>query len=128
MLNKEPVLKIMPMPSDTNPSNHIFGGWIMSQIDIAGAVATRGISDGRVVTIAVDNMVLKKPIFVGDLVSFYADVVEIGNTSIKVEVKVIAERYPKYKQKEVIKEEVATAVIVYVNVDENGQKVKINKN
>lgn len=128
MLNKEPRLKIMPMPNDTNPSNHIFGGWIMSQIDIAGAVATRGISDGRVVTVAVDNMVLKKPVFVGDLVSFYADVIEVGNTSIKVSVKVIAERYPKYQQKEVVKEEVAAATIIYVNVDENGQKVQINKN
>lgn len=121
---KEAKLTIIPMPKDTNSAGNVFGGWIMSQIDLAGAVAAREICNNRVVTIAVDQMVFKKPVFVGDVVSFYATVVNVGRTSVKVDVNVVANRLVK-GVKETI--EVTHATLTYVNVDENGNKKEISK-
>ncbi|MBZ7986438.1 acyl-CoA thioesterase [Campylobacter sp. Cr9] len=123
---KEATLRLVAMPQDTNPAGNIFGGWIMSQIDLAGAVAAKELANGRVVTIAVEQMTFKKPVFVGDIVSFHAKVIKVGNTSIQVQVEVIAERCsPKLYG---VCVPVTSAVLTYVNVDENGEKIKIDEN
>ena len=92
--DREPVLRVIPMPSDANFAGDIFGGWIMSQVDIAGSVAAIRRARGRVATVAVNSFVFRKPVFVGDLVSFYAQVVRVGRSSITVDVEVFAHRAP----------------------------------
>ena len=92
--DREPVLRVVPMPSDANFAGDIFGGWIMSQVDIAGSVAAIRRARGRVATVAVNSFVFRKPVFVGDLVSFYAQVVRVGRSSITVDVEVFAHRAP----------------------------------
>ncbi len=87
-----PTLRVMPMPADANVHGDVFGGWIMSQVDIAGAIPAARRANGRVATIAVNSFLFKQPVFVGDLLSFYAEVVKLGNTSITVSVEVYAER------------------------------------
>ena len=89
---KMPQLRVMPMPADANVHGDVFGGWIMAQVDIAGSLPAVRRANGRVATIAVNSFVFKHPVFVGDLLSFYADVVKVGNTSITVYVEVYAER------------------------------------
>ncbi len=107
------VLRMMPMPADANIHGDVFGGWIMSHVDIAGAVPAARRAGGRVATIAVTSFVFKHPVFVGDLVSFYADIVKTGTTSITVEVEVYAER--NRLQREIVK--VTEAMLVYVATD-----------
>ena len=91
---KIPALRVMPMPADANQNGDIFGGWIMAQVDIAGGTAAGRIARGRVATVAVNSFLFSKPVFVGDLVSFYAEVVRVGRTSITVDVEVFAHRRP----------------------------------
>jgi acyl-CoA thioesterase YciA len=93
--NKEPVLRVVPMPHDTNQHGDIFGGWIMSQVDIAGGVIAARHARGRVATVAVNSFTFKQPVLVGDLVTFFAEVTRIGKTSITVDVEVFAQRNPK---------------------------------
>ncbi len=93
--DKEPVLRVVPMPHDTNQHGDIFGGWIMSQVDIAGGVVAARHARGRVATVAVNSFTFKQPVLVGDLVTFYAEIVRIGKTSITVDVEVFAQRNPK---------------------------------
>ena len=112
-VNRIAVLRMMPMPSDANIHGDVFGGWIMAHVDIAGAVPAARRANGRVATIAVTSFVFKHPVFVGDLVSFYAEVLRTGNTSITVEVEVYAER--NRLQREVVK--VTEATLVYVATD-----------
>lgn len=90
--SRMPTLRVMPMPADANVHGDVFGGWIMSQVDIAGAIPAASRANGRVATIAVNSFLFKQPVFVGDLLSFYAEVVRVGNTSITVSVEVYAER------------------------------------
>jgi len=90
----EPVLRVVPMPADANFAGDIFGGWIMSQVDIAGSIPAIRMAGGRVATVAVNSFVFKKPVFVGDLVSFYGKVVKVGRTSVTVDVEVFAQRRP----------------------------------
>ncbi len=85
-------VRVVPMPADTNGMGDIFGGWIMSQVDIAGGIAAARRAQGRVVTVAVNALEFKKPVFVGDVVSCYAEVTRVGRTSITVEIDVYAER------------------------------------
>lgn len=110
----KPVLRVMPMPADANIHGDVFGGWIMAQVDIAGAVPAARRANGRVATIAVTSFLFKQPVFVGDLLSFYARVVKTGNTSITVEVEVWAER--SRLEAEVVK--VTEATLVYVATDD----------
>ena len=119
----EPRIKILAMPKDTNPSGNIFGGWIMSQIDIAGALASRDANIDRVVTVAVNAMEFHEPIFVGDTVSYYAKIIKIGNSSIKTVVEVTAERNYEGTRRCV---HVTSAVVTYVAVDSEGKKQKID--
>ena len=89
---KEPTLRVVPMPADSNPSGDIFGGWVMSHVDIAGSIPAIRLAAGRVATVAVNSFVFRQPIMIGDLVSFYAEVVKVGRTSITVSVEVYAQR------------------------------------
>jgi acyl-CoA thioesterase YciA len=112
-----PVLRMMPMPADANIHGDVFGGWIMAHVDVAGAVPAARRAGGRVATVAVTSFLFKQPVFVGDLVSFYARIVKTGRTSVTVEVEVYAER--NRLQKEVVK--VTEAMLVYVATDEHRQ-------
>ena len=112
---KQPALRVMPMPADANQNGDIFGGWIMAQVDIAGSIPAMRLAKGRVATVAVNSFVFKQPVFVGDLVSFYAEVVRVGRTSITVNVEVYAQHKPE--REEVVK--VTEATLTYVAVDEN---------
>ncbi|TFH09112.1 MAG: acyl-CoA thioesterase [Nitrosomonadales bacterium] len=113
----DPTLRIVPMPTDTNHAGDVFGGWIMSQVDIAGSILAIRRACGRVATVAVNNFVFKQPVFVGDLVSFYAEIVKVGRTSITVDVSVYAQRGPREGGKEICIK-VTEAVLTYVAVDE----------
>jgi acyl-CoA thioesterase YciA len=114
---KQPALRVMPMPADANQNGDIFGGWIMSQVDIAGGTVAGKLARGRVATVAVKEFLFKQPVQIGDLVSFYVDLVRIGNTSITVKVEVFAERRPS--NPEVVK--VTEAVLTYVAIDGGGR-------
>ena len=113
---KMPVLRVMPMPRDLNPAGDVFGGWIMSQVDIAGAVPARQRARGRVATIAVNSFLFKQPVSVGDIVSFYAEILRVGKSSITVDVEVFAERMSLQGQH--IK--VTEATLTYVAIDDHG--------
>ena len=113
----ELVLRVMPLPADVNGNGDIFGGWLMAQMDLAGAVLPSRIARGRIATVAVNQFIFKQPVSVGDLVSFYARVERIGRTSITVHVEVHAERNPANLQ--VVK--VTEANLTYVAIDHNGR-------
>ena len=109
------------MPADTNASGDIFGGWLMSQVDLAGSVIARRRTRGRTVTVAVDAFQFKNPVFVGDLISCYAMVTRVGNTSITIHVTAFAERHGE--SQECI--QVTEADLTYVAVDEKRRPRKI---
>lgn len=90
----QPTLRVVAMPSDLNFAGDVFGGWIMGQVDVAGSIPALHRAKGRVVTVAVNSFVFKEPILMGDIVSFYAEIVKVGNTSITVSVDVYAQRDP----------------------------------
>ena len=110
-----PTLRVMPMPSDANIHGDVFGGWIMAQVDIAGALPAVRRANGRVGTVAVNSFVFKQPVFVGDLLSFYAKIVKTGRTSITVNVEVYAER--NRLQADTVK--VTEATLTYVATGED---------
>jgi acyl-CoA thioesterase YciA len=112
---REPTIRVAAMPSDANFTGDIFGGWLMGQVDIAGSIPEVHRSKGRVATVAVNSFTFKQPLFVGDIVSFYASIVRVGNTSITVDVEVYAQRNPAAV--ECVK--VTEATLTYVAVDEN---------
>jgi len=113
---KMPVIRVPARPADQNPGGSIFGGWIMSYVDIAGSIPALSRVKGPVVTRAVDSFEFKKPVFVGDLISCYADIISEGKTSIKVKVEVFAERMSKG---EISCVKVTEATLTYVAIGEN---------
>ncbi|MGQ0599555.1 acyl-CoA thioesterase [Aquabacterium sp.] len=113
----ELVMRVMPMPKDANGNGDIFGGWIMSQVDLAACVLPARVSRGRVTTVAVNEFVFRNAVSVGDLLSFYARVEKIGNTSITVHVEVWAERRPA----DPILVKVTEAHVTYVAIDRDGK-------
>jgi len=113
----------VPMPADANQNGDIFGGWIMSHVDIAGGTVASRVARGRVATVAVNAFVFKQPVQVGDVLSFYADVVKIGNTSIRINVGVYAERGRADTQ--VVK--VTEATLTFVAIDGEGRPRPIPK-
>ena len=121
--DKPPVLRVVPMPADVNPSGDIFGGWIMSHVDIAGGILAQVHSRGRVVTVAVNSFTFKNPVSVGDLVSFFAEIVRVGTTSITVNVEVYTQRNPE----EFLTLKVTEATLTYVAVDEKGRPRPVPK-
>ncbi len=118
MPGAEPVLRVMTMPSDVNPSGDIFGGWVMAQVDVAGAIPAMRLARGRIATVAVNSFLFKQPISVGDLVSFYAQIFRVGRTSITVDVQVYAERNPANP----IVVKVTEAQLTYVALNADGTK------
>jgi acyl-CoA thioesterase YciA len=115
--DRELVLRVMPMPADANANGDIFGGWIMAQVDLAGAVLPARIAKGRIATVAVNQFVFKQPVSIGDLLSFYARIERVGTTSITVHVEVFAERNPA--DLHVVK--VTEANLTYVAIDHEGK-------
>lgn len=107
-------IRVMATPADTNASGDIFGGWLMSQVDIAGSIVARRRAQGRTVTVAVDSFQFRKPVFVGDVVSCYASITRIGKTSLTIKVKAYAERQGKSHHTHFVTE----ADLTYVAVDE----------
>ena len=116
--DRQPVLRIVPMPADTNAHGTIFGGWVMAQVDIAGSIPAWERAQGPVVTVAVNSFIFKEPVFVGDIVSFYGKVQKVGRTSITVDVEVYAQR-GRTGTKETVK--VTEAQLTYVAVDAQRQ-------
>jgi acyl-CoA thioesterase YciA len=119
------ILRTVAMPADTNPNGDMFGGWIMSQMDIAGGILAKEYTGGRIVTVAVSSVVFISPIKVGDIVCCYGDILRTGTTSLTLSLQVWVTpilreseaRCPPYK--------VTSAEFTYVAIDQNGQKRKI---
>ena len=121
--DKELVLKVIPMPADCNANGDIFGGWVMAQVDLAGAVIPARYTQGRQATVAVNQFIFKQPVRVGDILSFFASLTRIGRTSVTVQVEVYAERFRS--QGTYIK--VTEASLTYVAIDDNGQPRELPK-
>jgi acyl-CoA thioesterase YciA len=113
---REPALRTFAMPADANPSGDIFGGWLMAQMDLAGAVAAVRRARGRVATVAVDAMQFHRPVLVGDLVSCYAEVVRVGRSSMTVKIETFVERRATHAV-----EKVTEATFTYVALDAAGR-------
>lgn len=122
-IDKELVLKVIPMPADCNANGDIFGGWVMAQVDLAGSVLPARHTQGRMATVAVNEFVFKQPVRVGDILSFFSEVVRVGRTSVTVAVEVYAERFTS--QGRYIK--VTEARLTYVAIDEQGLPREIVK-
>jgi acyl-CoA thioesterase YciA len=122
-IDKELVLKVIPMPADCNANGDIFGGWVMAQVDLAGSVIPARHTQGRMATVAVKEFIFKQPVRVGDILSFFSEVTHIGRTSITVKVKVFAERFRS--QGQYIK--VTEASVTYVAIDDMGKPRPIPK-
>lgn len=116
----QPVMRMVPMPADLNPAGDVFGGWVMSQVDVAGAIPARMKAKGRVATVAVNAFQFRQPIAMGDVVSIYADVVKAGRTSITVDVQVFATRMPHLEEPVTVK--VTEATLTYVALNPDGSK------
>ena len=115
--DQELVLKVIPMPTDCNANGDIFGGWVMAQVDLAGAVLPARLVRGRMATVAVNQFIFKQPVRVGDILSFFSKVTRVGRTSVTVTVEVFAERFRS--QGQYIK--VTQAELTYVAIDEQGR-------
>ena len=114
----QPALRVMPMPADVNQNGDVFGGWIMAQVDVAGAIPAMRRARGKVATVSVNSFLFKQPVSVGDVVSFFAEVVKTGRTSITVNVEVYAERNPTHP----VTVKVTEATLTYVAIDQQGNK------
>jgi acyl-CoA thioesterase YciA len=122
-IDKELVLKVIPMPGDCNANGDIFGGWVMAQVDLAGSVIPARHTQGRMATVAVNEFIFKQPVRVGDILSFFSEVTRIGRTSVTVKVEVFAERFRS--QGKYIK--VTEASVTYVAIDDQGRPREIAK-
>jgi acyl-CoA thioesterase YciA len=120
--DRQPAIRVVMMPRDTNPLGTIFGGVILSHIDVAAAIEAHRHCPGRVVTIAMDRVVFKRPVFVGDLVSFFTETRRVGTTSVRVKVLVWAQRFGSNQLSYVTE-----ALVTLVAVDDQGCKVAIAK-
>ena len=120
-VGKQPALRVVPMPADANQHGDIFGGWIMAQVDVAGGVVASRHARGRVATVAVNAFAFKQPVFIGDVLSFYSEIVRVGNTSITVNVEVYAQRNPS--DLETVKVTEATLTYVATGNDRKPRQV-----
>jgi acyl-CoA thioesterase YciA len=121
LADKQPSLRTIAMPADANPAGDIFGGWIMSQMDLAGAIHASYKVKGRLVTVAVESMNFHLPVFVGDQVSCYCDTSRIGNTSISIHI----ETWVRRRQSDIELLKVTEATFTYVSIDKNRKPVPI---
>ncbi len=119
---RNPVLRVVPRPADINMNGHIFGGWILSQMDIAAGIAAGVRAKGPVATIAIDGMKFLRPILLGDLLSVYADVRRVGNTSLTIDVEVMVQR--RGTMEEMV---VTQGVFVFVAIGEDGRPRPVPK-
>ena len=115
--DRELVLRVIPMPADVNANGDIFGGWLMAQVDVAGSVLPYRVTRGRMATVAVNEFIFKQPVRVGDILSFFAKIVRVGNTSVTVKVEVYAERYRSQGDYSKVTE----AQLTYVAIDDQGK-------
>jgi len=111
--DKKLVIQVLAMPADTNPHGDIFGGWLLGQMDLAGAILAQEIAKNRVVTVGLDAMSFVKPVFVGDVLKCYATLEKIGNTSVRILVEAYATRVSGATDK------VTEGRFVYVSIDPN---------
>ena len=118
-----PTLKIIPMLPDSNPNGDIFGGWILSQMDLAGASRAYQYVGGRIVTVGVEAMAFHKPVLLGDEVSFYTQIFKVGQSSITIKIESWALRHTFGRNYEYIK--VTEGLYTYVHIDENRKPAKI---
>lgn len=116
----ELTVRTLAMPADTNPLGDIFGGWLLSQMDIAGGIYTQKISKGRMVTVAVDSMTFHKPLFVGDTLCCYCHTLKLGRTSVSIKIEAWAVR--KFQDERV---KITEGIFTYVKVDENRKPIAI---
>lgn len=119
--DRELVLKVIPMPADTNSNGDIFGGWVMAQVDLAGSVLPARYVPGRMATVAVNQFIFKQPVRVGDILSFFAHITRVGNSSITVQVEVFAERF----RAQGVYVKVTEATLTYVAIDNEGKPMPI---
>ena len=114
---REPVLRVVPMPADVNQHGDIFGGWIMSQVDVAGGIVAARRARGRVATVAGNQFTFKQPVSIGDIVTFYGEIARVGRTSVSIDVEVFAQRNPD----DLVTVKVTEASLTYVAVGEDGR-------
>ena len=119
--DRDVTLRMMPMPADLNQNGDVFGGWVMSQVDVAGAIPAMRRARGRVATVSVNSFTFRQPVSVGDIVSLYADIVRVGRTSITVRVEVFAER--NYVDPIIVR--VTEAELTYVAIGVDGGKREV---
>ena len=112
----EPILRVMPRPSDINANGHIFGGWVLSQMDIAGGIVAARRAQGQVATVAIDAMEFIEPILLHDLISVYANIEKIGRSSMKIKIEVVATRDGGKTSKKVTE-----AIFTFVAIDEGAR-------
>lgn len=121
--NEQPSIRLTMLPKDTNGVGTIFGGVILSNIDLAGAVEARRHTSQKIVTVSLKEVTFISPVFVGDIVSFYTEITKVGRTSITIQVCVVVDRWKDGFQTTL---DVTEATVVYVAVDENNKPVAIN--
>lgn len=123
----ELVLRTLAMPANTNPNGDIFGGWVMSQMDIAGGILAKEASRGRIATVGVERMKFIAPVTVGDTVCIYGDITKVGNTSIAISLEVWVTKSYAQSKDDRTRYPVTEALFTYVAIDEQGKKRKIVK-
>lgn len=119
--DRQPTLRVVPMPADLNQNGDVFGGWVMAQVDVAGAIPAMRRARGRVATVSVNSFQFRQPVSVGDIVSLFAEIVHVGRTSMTVRVEVYAER----NYADPITVRVTQAELTYVAIDESGNKREV---
>jgi len=119
--SRHSTLRVVPMPADLNQNGDVFGGWVMAQVDVAGAIPAMRRARGRVATVSVNSFLFKQPISVGDIVSVYAEIERVGRTSVTVKVEVYAER--NFCDPIIVK--VTEAELTYVAIDASGNKREV---
>lgn len=121
--SRHSTLRVVPMPADLNQNGDVFGGWVMAQVDVAGAIPAMRRARGRVATVSVNSFLFKQPVSVGDIVSLYAEIERVGRTSITVKVEVYAER--NYSNPIIVKVTEAELTYVAINVDRNKREFRL---
>ena len=119
--SRHSTLRVVPMPADLNQNGDVFGGWVMAQVDVAGAIPAMRRARGRVATVSVNSFLFKQPVSIGDIISLYAEIERVGRTSITVKVEVYAER--NYSNPIIVKVTEAELTYVAINVDGNKREV-----
>lgn len=122
-MEEELAIRTLAMPADTNPAGDIFGGWVLSQMDIAGGLASKKIAKGRTVTVAVDSMIFHRPVLIGDTLCCYVKIEKIGRTSVTIKVEAYVSR--QYQSQ---REKVTEGLFTYVKVDKQRKPMPIDQN